>query len=413
MLDIANTDHSDLRGGIAPWQSVRRVPMAPLAGSTRCDVAIIGAGITGALAAEHLSAQGLDVCIVDREKPALGSTAASTAMILWEIDQPLRALSRSIGFDRAAYVYQQSAAAVSGLCALIASLQIDCHLRLDPSLYLAAGDVDANELRDEHELRMRAGLPGDYLEHRALLSRYAISREAALLSPGSADVDPVCLSQGLLAIAAQRGVRLIKGCAEDFDSTAKGASVMLDCGKTIDAKWVVLATGYALPDFIKSDMHTLASTWAIATPPQPRASLWPDNALIWEASDDYHYVRTTADNRIIMGGEDDDAIIEPDARDALIGDKARTLLEQLRRLFPNVAPVADFAWAGAFGKTRDGLPMIGVIPGRSRMLGAYGYGGNGITFSFLASRIVADVMRGDARPWFESFAFDRDVPSPD
>ena len=45
--------------------------------------------ITGSLVAERLTRQGLDVVIVDRELPGRGSTAASTSMLLWEIDRPL------------------------------------------------------------------------------------------------------------------------------------------------------------------------------------------------------------------------------------------------------------------------------------------------------------------------------------
>ena len=48
---------------------------------------IVGAGITGSLVAERLTRQGLDVIVVDREIPGAGSTAASTSMLLWEIDR--------------------------------------------------------------------------------------------------------------------------------------------------------------------------------------------------------------------------------------------------------------------------------------------------------------------------------------
>lgn len=409
MFDLATSDQDDLHGGTTPWQRhARRVPLAQLHESMRCDVVVVGAGITGALAAENLTRQGLDVCVVDREQPGLGSTAASTAMLLWEIDKPLRDFVISHGFDRAAKIYRQSAAAASGLLALIAELAIDCRARANPSLYLATVESGPRTLLEEHELRRRAGLPGEFLDHQALLSRFGIAREAALLSPGSADVDPVMLSQSLLAVAASRGARLFDAQACDFDSSAREAAIELDNGKLIAAKWIVLATGYALPDFVRSGLHSLASSWAICTPPQSRAAIWPEDALIWEASEGYHYARTTADGRIIIGGEDEDDIVEPDARDALIAAKSERLLAELQRLRPQAMPVAEFAWAGAFGKTADSLPIIGPVPGRPRMLGAYGYGGNGITFSFLASRIIADTIAGGERADDDAFSFERD-----
>ena len=66
----------------------------------------MGAGITGALVAERLVREGRDVCIVDRERPGLGSTAASTAMLLREFDRPLTSLTDLYGFERAARAYR-------------------------------------------------------------------------------------------------------------------------------------------------------------------------------------------------------------------------------------------------------------------------------------------------------------------
>lgn len=409
MLD-QSTEQADVRGGRSPWfASMRTVPKLTLTESTRCDVLVVGAGITGSLVAEHLTARGLDVCVVDRERPGFGSTAASTAMLLWELDQPLRKLAISHGFDRAAHIVRQCVLAANGLQRLIVELGIECDLRPAPSLYLSEAEAGARELLEEHELRQRAGLPGNFLDHRTLASLYRVEREAALVSPGSADLDPVRLAQALLGISVRRGARLIDAHAESFGSDSREASIETDCGHVISAKWIVLATGYAMPDFIRSDVHQLASSWAICTPPQQPSALWPENALIWEASEDYHYARTMADGRIIIGGEDESDVIEPDARDGLIPSKARTLLAQLSRLRPNADPTVEFAWSGAFGKTADGLPLIGRISGHRRILGAYGYGGNGITFSYLASRVVHDVMIGDEREWFEALSFERDA----
>jgi glycine/D-amino acid oxidase-like deaminating enzyme len=132
--------------------------------------------------------------------------------------------------------------------------------------------------------------------------------------------------------------------------------------------------------------------------------------LIWEASQDYSYARTTPDHRIIMGGEDSDTIIEPEARDRLMPAKAETILDKLQVLWPKATNVAEFIWSGAFGTTRDGLPLIGRVPGHPRIHAAYGYGGNGITFSYLASRMIAASIAGNNQPWFDDFAIDRDAP---
>jgi glycine/D-amino acid oxidase-like deaminating enzyme len=87
--------------------------------------------------------------------------------------------------------------------------------------------------------------------------------------------------------------------------------------------------------------------------------------------------------------------------------KVETLLGKLHILFPGVEARADYAWSGVFGETGDGLPLIGPVPGHRHLFAAYGYGGNGITFSFLASRMIARQMRGMQEPWDEQVALDR------
>ena len=69
------------------------------------------------------------------------------------------------------------------------------------------------------------------------------------------------------------------------------------------------------------------------------------------------------------------------ARDALIGAKTEAIVRKLKRLLPGLDPTPEFAWAGAFGATATGLPIIRRLPRRPRIHAVMGYGGNGITFS--------------------------------
>jgi glycine/D-amino acid oxidase-like deaminating enzyme len=372
-------------------------------------VLIVGCGITGSLMAEQLTLQGLDVVIIDRELPGRGSTAASTSMLLWEIDRSLSELTAAYGFERATRAYRASFEAVHGLKALVQRLGLPCDMREKHSLYLAAGDT-GKELIEEHALRQRAGLPGDFLDHAMLLNEFEIARAGALLSPGSADADPVQLAGGLLRSAVIRGIRLHEAEAIEFDSASTSVGVTLKHGGVVEARHVVLATGYVMPGIVHSTIQKPSSSWAIATVPQPQ-NIWKDAALIWEDSKDYLYARTTATGRIIIGGEDSEDIIEPDARDALIPDKSRRLTEKLAALWPRAELDIGFRWSGTFDTTRDGLPLIGPVPGAKGVYAAYGYGGNGITFSYLAAQLIGGLINGSHSPLLDDFALDRDGPS--
>ena len=141
--------------------------------------------------------------------------------------------------------------------------------------------------------------------------------------------------------------------------------------------------------------------------PQPQ-NIWNDGTLIWEDAEDYLYARTTRAGRIIIGGEDSTEIIEPEARDRLIPEKSRALARRLAALWPAAKPDIEFRWAGTFDTTHDGLPLIGPVPGAKGVYAAYGYGGNGITFSFLAARLIGDLIAGKTSPLLRDFAIDRD-----
>ena len=102
VLDTDDTEQAALRGGRSPWfTGTGHPPRREVVESTKCDALIVGAGITGSLVAERLTRQGLDVVIIDRELPGRGSTAASTSMLLWEIDRSLTELTEAYGFQRA------------------------------------------------------------------------------------------------------------------------------------------------------------------------------------------------------------------------------------------------------------------------------------------------------------------------
>jgi glycine/D-amino acid oxidase-like deaminating enzyme len=132
---------------------------------------------------------------------------------------------------------------------------------------------------------------------------------------------------------------------------------------------------------------------------------WYKNALLWETKTPYLYLRTTADNRIIVGGRDE-SFYSPGKRDKLISRKRTALEQDFKTLFPHIPFVTDFAWAGTFGETEDGLPYIGSYQ-QPAMLYAMGYGGNGITFSMAAAEILRDVIRGKKNADARLFGFDR------
>ena len=117
-------------------------------------------------------------------------------------------------------------------------------------------------------------------------------------------------------------------------------------------------------------------------------------------------MRTTADGRAIIGGEDD-SFRNPARRDRLIPKKTERLAKKFRALFPKIPLQIAYAWAGTFGETKDGLAYIGPEADQPRVLFACGFGGNGITYSALAAEILLETIRGRLHPDADLFALER------
>jgi len=381
-----------------------RVPCRPLRRDLKTEILVIGAGISGTLAAEALSAAGHEVAIVDRRGPVMGSTPASTALVAYEIDTPLIELADRIGVDEAARAWQRSRLAVDALAARTRALGVDYDMKRRDSLYLAGDVLDAGGLAREASARRAAGLETLFLTRKALKERFGIRREAALLAYDDFAIDPRRLTAGHLNAAAKRGARIHAPVdVVDVESSANGQIVATRDGPTIRCRLLVVATGYEFPKFVPLKGHKVISTYAIATGPQP-SRLWPEACLIWEASDPYLYMRTTDDGRVICGGEDED-IADERKRDALIPTKVAAIRRKLKRLFPAIDADPAFAWAGAFGASDTGLPLIGEVPQRPGCFAVLGFGGNGITYSRIAADVITAAIDGKDDPDAGLYAF--------
>jgi glycine/D-amino acid oxidase-like deaminating enzyme len=363
------------------------VPHRVLTRDVQTDVLIVGAGVSGALIAEGLSADHR-VILVDRRGPVKGSTPASTALVEYEIDTPLTHLARKIGKVPAERAWQRSQLALHALAARTRDLGIRCELERRDNLYLAGTLLNKQELEEEGEARRAAGIETTFLSRKVLKDRFGLSRSGALLGYDDLAVNPRAMAVGYLIAAIHRGAELFSPVEViEIETGRSGIIAMTKSGPTIRCETIVYATGYEMPAFVPAHGHEIASTYAIATKPQP-TRLWPEQCFIWEASEPYLYVRTTADGRVICGGEDEDC---PDAesRDALLSRKIAAIGRKLAKLLPAIDTRAQFAWAGSFGKSDTGLPTIGEVPAMKNCWAVLGYGGNGITYS----RIAADVIQ--------------------
>jgi glycine/D-amino acid oxidase-like deaminating enzyme len=361
------------------------------------DVAIVGAGISGAFMAHELS-RDHSVAVLDRRPPLTGSTMASTAMLQWEIDLPLTALTEKIGAQKARRAYLRSFSAVAALKRIVAEERIVCGLKDKSSLYLAGDEYGHRALEAEAQARAEIGLDSAYLKPADLRERFGIDRTGALFSSGSAGADPARLAAGLLRRAQAKGAKVYSPVeVMQAASDPEGVTLLTDAGHAVRAKSVVFCCGYEFPEGVPTPGAEIISTWALATKPRTPCPTWLRDALVWEASDPYLYFRMGGDGRLIIGGEDE---ASPDAHEdqAKLKRKCETISAKLRRLLPELDFEIDYSWAGAFGESATGLPSIAPVPDMDHTWAVMGFGGNGITYSVIASQVVGAALRGKADP---------------
>lgn len=400
----------DLKSGYPFWAVKNGLMRAfpALQSDLRCEVAVIGGGITGALIADALARAGHEVVVIEQRDIGWGSTAASTALLQYEIDTHLVDLAERYGEADAVAAYRGCAEAIESLHGLAGAVR-DVGFARTHSLYYASRRRDRAALEAEFSLRRRHGFDVRWLEPEPLLARYGFRAPAAILSTTAAQVDPYRFTYRLLARLLRGGTRVFdRSIVTSIEASTRGVTLRTQAGPVVRAGHVVLAAGYATQQWLDRRVARNRSSYAFVTDPLDEAALGTlRRTMVWESARPYLYLRTTQDGRLLAGGEDD-AVDRPARRDARVDRKARKIATKASALLPHLDIVPTFSWGGTFAETADGLPFIG--PHRqygSRVVFVMAYGGNGITYSMIGAGLVSAYLARRRHPLQALFGFGR------
>ena len=372
----------------------------------RTDVLILGGGISGALTAHYLVQEGIDCTLIDARTIGLGSTCASTSLLQYELDIPLHKLVQLIGTKGAVRSYKLGAIAIMKLISLAKRVGVDVQKK--QSLYCAAYKKDTDFIKEEFNAREKYGLPVRYLDERSIEKEFGFSSPAAILSDIAATVDSYLLTHQLLQYNISKGLKVYdRTKVTSVKHGKRNIRSKTEEGFFITAKKMVYATGYEVVNFISKPIVKLTSTYAIASESFNTPQKFGKNdPVIWNTALPYLYMRTTNDNRIIVGGRDEE-FFSHIKRDELIPQKTKQLRKDFNKMFPSIPFKPEFSWAGIFGSTKDGLPYIGPYQRLPNSFFTLGFGGNGITFSQVAGEIIAGLIKGRKNKDAELFSFER------
>lgn len=398
----------DLRSGLPFWPMKNGLIRTynPLDSDLEVDVCVIGGGITGAFLSRAAALCGQSCVVLDRRNIAQGSTAASTALLQYEIDLHLAELAEKIGEDAALLAYRSSRDALTGIEAICRDVGYD-EFEWNDSIYFASRSRDAEALRTDFELRRRHGFDVEWLTEDDIRQRFDFSSDAAILSR-AAQVDAYRLAHTLFDDVTSRGGKIFARVrVESVQEQSDDVLVTTDRGCRVRCRKLVIACGYESLEFLQSPPEVeLNSTYAFVTEPLETLEGWKGGEMLWESARPYSYARVTPDGRGILGGEDV-RFRNPAARDALLPHKEARLEKRWKELFPRIPLEIASTWTGTFAETQDGLPFVGSPSHQPNLFFALCYGGNGIVFSSIAAEMLTALLRGENHSCRSLFRFGR------
>lgn len=120
-----------------------------------------------------------------------------------------------------------------------------------------------------------------------------------------------------------------------------------------------------------------------------------------------NYLRTTADNRIIIGGEDVDFMPE-EFTEKFASEKYAILENKLKSMFKDINDIEiAFKYCGVFASTPYNLGFVGPGKEHNNLWYLLGYGANGILFAILGAMMLLHLYDGKVTKDMKLFKVDR------
>ena len=378
------------------WAALPDVPArAPLAGSTTCDVGVVGGGIAGVCAALHLAQRGYRVTLLEAERIGWGASGRSGAQAIFGVAASQDKLVRLVGAADARQVWDMSVEALALMRELISTHGIDCDF-VPGQMHVAIKPRHWDELRHWHEeLHRDYGYASVSLKDesgtRALVAseRYI----GGLHDANSAHLQPLKYLRGLAAAAELAGCTLHENTRVLGHSRRNGRPVLRTAHGEVHCSQVVYAgnawLGATAPTLARRIMPV--GTYIVATEPLGESTaraLLPQNTAVTDINWVLDYFRRSADHRLLFGGRVSYSGLDP-------FNTAHATRARMLKVFPQLADARiEHAWGGYVDITMNRAPDFGRLEPDVYYL--QGFSGHGIALTGLAGKVVAEAIAGSA-----------------
>ncbi|MFP4697428.1 MAG: NAD(P)/FAD-dependent oxidoreductase [Eubacteriales bacterium] len=358
-----------------------------------CDVLIVGGGITGALCSYYMNKSNIDTVLIDKNTFASGSTMINTSLLHYEIDINLYNLSKIYNKNIATRYFQLCRKALYDLKVLLNKTKIDANFIKRKSLHAAKNFNQNIQLIKEYNSRKSAGFKVTYVSKKIMKNHFDLPYYSGIYSFDGGEINPYLLAHNLIDYSTEHGLQAFENTELIYIDYKKGYNIAYTPNHTIKTKKIIFATGYEADPLVdKYTTTTFYNTYTLITKPLTDKYLWKDNCLIWEGKHPNCYLRTTKDNRIIIGGLDTPYKgFIPNRK--LLEKKSNLLYKKLNHLLPHLNIEKAFYSAGIYADTKDSIGYIGEVPLYPNCYFILGYGTNGIIYSIIGSQIIKDLYK--------------------
>ena len=379
------------------------VSTTPELPSGRCDVVVVGGGITGSAAALALAKKGASVAVCEAETIGQAASGRNGGMCNNGFAQDYASLSARIGTTLANRLYLAFDAGVDTVERLVREESIDCDFVRWGKLKLAAKPEHFDKLARSQALLAASVDPDTRLVTKAELREEIGSDRyhGGLIFGKSAGMHVGRYVRGLARAAQARGAQVFEHAPVlGLRRESGGAYVVRTPRGEIRASQVLLASGISQVGpfgWIRRRIVPVGA-FLIVTEPLPLAlldQLLPTRRMATDTKNFVNFFRVTPDNRMLFGGRARFATSNPtsDEKSGLI------LRQQMAAVFPELSNVRiDYCWGGMVDMTANRLPRAGQ---RDGVYYSMGYSGHGTQMATLMGTLMAEIMdgRADLNPW--------------
>src|SRR5687767_5807642 len=196
--------------------------------------------------AYQFSMEGYKTIVIDRRDIGMGSTSANTAILQYEIDEPLYSLRETVGEAAAKETYTQGVKAIHKMHDIVSQLPVDCGFEYKRSLHVAYSPSDADGLTRELDSRNELGIKVKWVTKSDLLAHFGVIGEGGILSDVAASVDVYQLTHALLKYSEKKFALQVYDhtSLEKVEYERFYSHILVNTGASIVAKHIVYATGY-------------------------------------------------------------------------------------------------------------------------------------------------------------------------